>query len=141
MCQLCSYFYRNVDLDIFVPFLGEEVHCTVNIPNGPSPGNGIVTKCLCALKFSSTVPLSRVDFLVVTEKISGQRCVSSCLSLRKKKNEHTNTQNKNNFSYLQILLPVWLVKVVHEVSHCTALHCLAYDWGGGRQQTRTWSLE
>lgn len=75
-----SVICRHVELDILVPHLEDGVHCAVNFSKD-CHGNEVVKKCQCVLEFSSTVPISRMNFLTVTEKTTGQKLVSLCFEL------------------------------------------------------------
>ena len=71
---------RHVELDVLVPQLEDGVCCAISISKD-CQGNEVGKKCQCVLEFSSTVPISRMDFLIVTERSSGQKLVAHCFKL------------------------------------------------------------
>lgn len=73
----CVCICRNVELDVCVPHFEDGVHCVAKFPGDCKmfECSGIVTKCPCVLEFSSTLPISRMDFLTVTERTSGYKLV------------------------------------------------------------------
>ena len=74
------YTYRPVNLEISLPTMEDHVDFTAHFPQGCQAVNCLKEKVdlPCTLEFSSSQPVSRMDYITFSDKTTGKRCV--CVS-------------------------------------------------------------
>ena len=73
MAILCS----PMELSVSLPTVESDVNLVVTFPEDPTVQNvdySKKTKISCQLEFSSTKPISKSDYIIVTDKRSDIRC-------------------------------------------------------------------
>ena len=74
------YTHRPVNLEVLLPTMEDHVDFTAHFPQGCQAVNCLEEKVdlPCTLEFSSSQPVSRMDYITFSDKTTGKRCVCVC---------------------------------------------------------------